>query len=310
MNAFVCSNGASALLRAATTRFTCTAPVLGRSSAFLQTRRVAPVVGTAQATRRALLFTSMAASRRVAKDGDAVEIHYTGTLDDGTEFDSSKKRGAPLSFIIGSGQVIPGFDDATRGLKVGESTVATIPPDRAYGERDDQLIVTIPRSSAPEGMKLQAGMKVPLTNGAMATILDANNEEIKMDANHELAGKTLTFDMKLVSFSDTVLSAPVTGLQRLVCAAGCFWGIGEFMRREIVLSSWQIIRDVAISHRDCSNMNCCLPLPQSYFSNAFLVLCQRTLATHKERRLIRSIERCALERLATQRPLPWTLTHP
>ena len=84
-----------------------------------------------------------------AKSGDKVRIHYTGTLDDGTEFDSSAGR-EPLEFAIGGGQVIPGFDDAVDGMAVGESKSVRILPEQAYGERHDQLVQEVPKSALPD----------------------------------------------------------------------------------------------------------------------------------------------------------------
>ena len=87
-----------------------------------------------------------------AKSGDTVRIHYTGTLDDGTEFDSSKGRD-PLEFAIGGGQVIPGFDSAVEGMAVGENKSVTIEPDQAYGARHDQLVQEVPKSALPDDLE-------------------------------------------------------------------------------------------------------------------------------------------------------------
>lgn len=107
---------------------------------------------------------------------------------------------------------------------MGESRRTRIEPGRAYGERTDELLVTVPRDRVPEGMTLSAGTKVPLSNGMMALVLDANDKEIRLDANHELAGKALTFDMELVGFQESVLVPPQSGLKRAVFGLGCFWG--------------------------------------------------------------------------------------
>ncbi len=135
---------------------------------------------------------------RVAQDGDLVEVHYTGTLDDGSEFDSSVGR-SPLEFVVGSGQVIPGFDDAVRGLKVGDSRTVRIEPTDAYGEYDPSFVLEFPADSAPEG--LQAGDRVTLNNGQPAVVLEVTDEIIRIDANHPLAGEALTFVIELVGIS-------------------------------------------------------------------------------------------------------------
>jgi FKBP-type peptidyl-prolyl cis-trans isomerase 2 len=132
----------------------------------------------------------------VAKDGDPVEVHYTGTLDDGTEFDSSRDRG-PLAFVVGSGQVIPGFDEAVRGLAIGESRTVRIEPADAYGDVDPDLVLEFPRSDAPDD--LAPGDQVPFANGAVGTVLEVTDEIVRIDANHPLAGEALTFEIELVS---------------------------------------------------------------------------------------------------------------
>ena len=133
---------------------------------------------------------------RVAADGDSVEVHYTGTLDDGTEFDSSRGR-SPLAFVVGSGQVIAGFDDAVRGLAVGDSRTVRIEPEQAYGQRDPNLILEFPAADAPDG--LAVGEQVVLSNGAPGTVIEITDEVVRIDANHELAGRALTFEVELVS---------------------------------------------------------------------------------------------------------------
>lgn len=134
----------------------------------------------------------------IADEGDLVEVHYRGTLDDGTEFDSSEGRD-PLSFTVGSGQVIAGFDDAVRGLEVGESRTVRIEPADAYGERTDAAIIEFPASSAPEG--LQVGDQVQFGNGQPGTVLEITEETITIDANHPLAGEALTFEVELIRVS-------------------------------------------------------------------------------------------------------------
>ncbi len=129
------------------------------------------------------------------KDGDTVTVNYRGTLDSGQEFDSSY-GGEPLTFVVGSGQLIKGFDTAVRGLAVGEKKKFRLEPADAYGPRDEKMIFEVPLAQAPEGIK--AGDQVQLANGAPATIAEVNAEIVKVDANHPLAGQALTFEIEVV----------------------------------------------------------------------------------------------------------------
>ena len=136
-----------------------------------------------------------------AKSGDTVRIHYTGTLEDGTQFDSSDGRD-PLEFALGGGQVIPGFDSAVDGMAVGENKSVTIQPDQAYGERHEQLIQQLPKSALPEDMEPAVGMQLqsqsPDGQVMNLVITDVADETITVDANHPLAGQPLTFAIELV----------------------------------------------------------------------------------------------------------------
>jgi len=137
-----------------------------------------------------------------AKAGNSVKIHYTGTLDDGTQFDSSAGRD-PLAFELGSGQVIPGFDKAVDGMAVGESKTVNIPAEDAYGPHQPAMVQDVPKSALPddlepaEGMGLQAqGPDGQLVN---LVITEVKDDSITVDGNHPLAGKALNFDIELVS---------------------------------------------------------------------------------------------------------------
>ena len=139
-----------------------------------------------------------------AKSGDTVKIHYTGTLDDGTEFDSSAGR-EPLEFALGGGQVIAGFDNAVDGMSVGESKTVTIPPGEAYGDRHEQLVQEVPKTSLPDDMQPAVGMQLQsqspdgqIMNLVIAEVAD---ESITVDANHPLAGQALTFAIGLVEIA-------------------------------------------------------------------------------------------------------------
>ena len=134
-----------------------------------------------------------------AENGDTVKVHYTGRLADGQTFDSSVGRD-PLEFQLGAQNVIPGFEKATLGLSVGESRTVTIPCKEAYGETRPELVQTVPRSDIPpeielkEGMQLQTGGPQP----QVLTVVELSEDSVKLDANHPLAGKDLTFDIQLV----------------------------------------------------------------------------------------------------------------
>jgi len=136
-----------------------------------------------------------------AKSGDTVRIHYTGTLDDGTEFDSSSGR-EPLEFALGGGQVIPGFDSAVDGMAVGESKSVTIEPDQAYGTRHEQLVQQVPKSALPEEIAPAVGMQLqsqsPEGQVMNLVITEVADETITVDGNHPLAGQALTFAIELV----------------------------------------------------------------------------------------------------------------
>ncbi len=136
----------------------------------------------------------------VVQDGDLVEVHYVGTLDDGSEFDSSRQAGRePLVFTVASGQVIPGFDDAVRGLKVGETRIYTMPPEDAYGLRSEDNIVEVPYG--PSQSDVQVGDRVFLNTGDAAIVLEVKEETVILDANHELAGESLTFEVEIISIT-------------------------------------------------------------------------------------------------------------
>ena len=144
-------------------------------------------------------------SDRPAQAGDTVVVDYTGTLEDGTKFDSSHDRGEPITFVLGTGRMIPGFDAAVIGMNVGEKKTVTLPPEEAYGQPRPDLIVTLDRNQFPADAVLTVGQQVPLQNAAgaqfMATIVDIQPGIVTVDANHELAGKTLIFDIELVSIT-------------------------------------------------------------------------------------------------------------
>jgi peptidylprolyl isomerase len=133
--------------------------------------------------------------------GDTVRVHYTGTLEDGTQFDSS--RGAePLEFAMGQGQLIAGFENAVSALSAGESCTVTLAPEDAYGESNAEMIQDVPRRMMPEGLQLEVGsvLQGKADDGRVDnfTVVSFTEEKVTLDANHPLAGKTLTFDIELV----------------------------------------------------------------------------------------------------------------
>lgn len=136
-----------------------------------------------------------------AEQGDTVEVHYTGTLDSGDTFDSSRGR-EPLEFTVGDGQVIPGFDRAVEGLAVGETREVRLDPEEAYGAPREDLVVGVPRTQFPPEGEPEVGMQVQVQvapgQNRVARITDVADEEITLDLNHPLAGQALTFDVELV----------------------------------------------------------------------------------------------------------------
>lgn len=135
----------------------------------------------------------------VAADGDTVAVDYTGTLDDGEQFDSSTGR-APLEFVVGSGQVIKGFDDAVRGMAVGETVTVRIEPADAYGEQDPEAIVEFPIEEVPEEFHV-VGTPVQFATGQRGVVIEVTDTTVTIDLNHELAGEALTFEITLVSIT-------------------------------------------------------------------------------------------------------------
>lgn len=135
------------------------------------------------------------------ESGSTVQVHYKGTLKDGEMFDSSEGR-QPLEFVVGSGQVINGFDKAVRDMNVGEKKTVNIPVEEAYGERTQEALISIPRSEFPADIEPETGMELQMSDdqGHVFPVIVAQVEEdhVVLDANHPLAGHDLTFDITLV----------------------------------------------------------------------------------------------------------------
>jgi len=145
-----------------------------------------------------------------AKKGDRVKVHYTGRLDDGAVFDSSECgdcscESTPLEFVIGEGNIIPGFEQGVLGMSPGESKTVVIPPAEAYGDRVEEVVATLNKSELPADLNPQVGhqLEVTMQNGESLPVMvtEVTEDTITLDANHPLAGKTLTFDIKLVEIA-------------------------------------------------------------------------------------------------------------
>ncbi len=135
-----------------------------------------------------------------AKNGDTVRIHYTGKLQDGTVFDSSRGRD-PLEVVLGEGMLIPGFEAAVLGLAPGDKVTATILPEDAYGDHSEELTLTLPKAEFPAHMTPEPGLALQLAiddTEFEARITAVTDKEVFLDANHPLAGETLIFDLELV----------------------------------------------------------------------------------------------------------------
>jgi FKBP-type peptidyl-prolyl cis-trans isomerase 2 len=139
------------------------------------------------------------------KEGDKVKIEYTGTLEDGTVFDSSEKHGKPLEFEVGAKQIIKGFENAVVGMEKGEEKEFKLQPEEGYGPHNPQLIKKVPRDKLPPEPEPKAGMMIALgtPDGKQfpARITEVTDAEITIDLNHPLAGKVLNFKIKVVEIA-------------------------------------------------------------------------------------------------------------
>lgn len=136
------------------------------------------------------------------RQGDTVQVHYTGTLDDGTQFDSSQ-GGDPLTFTLGGGGIIPGFEQAVSGMEAGETKSVIIPAEQAYGPRRDELVQELPRDAIPDDIELSRGLVLhaegPGGETLVFTVAAFDDETVTVDGNHPLAGRDLTFALELVA---------------------------------------------------------------------------------------------------------------
>ncbi len=151
-----------------------------------------------------LIGTMPGCKAKVVQPGDVVKVHYTGTLDDGSVFDSSEGRD-PLEFTVGAGQLIKGFDEAVIGMKVGEVKTVTIPAADAYGEYDDELILEFPQDELPEGVDPSVGdyVQLGLSDGSVMAVpvIEVTETTVVVDANNKLAGKDLTFKIEVIELT-------------------------------------------------------------------------------------------------------------
>lgn len=132
--------------------------------------------------------------------GDTVKVHYTGTLEDEQVFDSSEGRD-PLEFTLGSGEVIPGFEEAVVGMSPGDEKEATLDPDEAYGKRREDLVFSVGRDQLPDELEPERGQRLEMRQGDQTfpvVITGVSDSEVELDANHPLAGRELTFRIELV----------------------------------------------------------------------------------------------------------------
>lgn len=136
------------------------------------------------------------------ENGNNVKVHYVGTLEDGQEFDSSRKRNETLNFTVGGGQMIKGFDNALIGMEVGETKDVTLSPDEAYGQRSENAVMPVGRENFPDDFQVKVGEMVQGSTAEgmpiQAMIVGEDEGNIILDMNHPLAGKSLNFNIELV----------------------------------------------------------------------------------------------------------------
>lgn len=140
-----------------------------------------------------------------AKAGDTVQVHYTGTLSDGTVFDSSAGR-TPLEFTLGNGQVIPGFDSGIQGMNIGDKKTINIPVEDAYGPAVEDHVFSVERNEIPAEIPLEVGMTLNMHQDGNpqpipVIVREVTDENVILDANHPLAGQDLTFEVELVGIN-------------------------------------------------------------------------------------------------------------
>ncbi|MCP4634249.1 MAG: peptidylprolyl isomerase [candidate division Zixibacteria bacterium] len=150
-------------------------------------------------------FLNCAGERR-AQEGDTVKVHYTGSLNDGTVFDESRKQNEPFTVTIGSGGAIPGFENAIIGMAMGETKTITIPPEEAYGEWNREYVIGVPRNQFPPDVEIKEGQEFQqqTATGSIVKVkvISIEKDTVVVDGNHPMSGKALTFDLELMEFVD------------------------------------------------------------------------------------------------------------
>ncbi len=158
------------------------------------------------------------------ENGKFVSVTYTGTLENGDVFDSSEGR-LPLEFQTGSGQLIKGFEDAVMGMSLNGKKEFTLQPEEAYGIRDEEKVHEFPRSELPDGIEPNVGDTMALTTPEgqqiPAQLIEMDEESLKFDLNHPLAGQSLTFAIEVVGISDTPTQEPQGCGSGCDCSSGC-----------------------------------------------------------------------------------------
>jgi FKBP-type peptidyl-prolyl cis-trans isomerase 2 len=141
---------------------------------------------------------------KIVQDNNQVTVHYKGTLKSGEVFDTSRER-EPLEFTVGAGQMIPGFENAVKGMQMNEVKTVTIAPADAYGETNPEMVQKVPKSQLPEGLNPFVGQQLSskMEDGQeiIVRVADVQDDHIKIDANHPLAGEELTFEIEVVSIT-------------------------------------------------------------------------------------------------------------
>jgi peptidylprolyl isomerase len=141
----------------------------------------------------------------IAAKGDTVTVHYTGRIKDGTVFDTSRERGEPLEFTLGQGEMIQGFENAVLGMALDERRTVEIQPQEAYGPYREEMTAVIDRAELPPDLEPKLGQRLEVQHDSgsrmLVTVAEVTEKTIRLDANHPLAGQTLTFEIELISIA-------------------------------------------------------------------------------------------------------------